>query len=107
MRGLFVTGTDTEVGKTVVAAALAAALAARGAPVRAVKPLATGSLPPGQDAQRLARAAGHDPLVLHCLPEPAAPDRAARLVGLRLYVVIFYIADHCVLFNAVADIHIY
>jgi len=84
VRGLFVTGTDTEVGKTVVAAALAAALAARGAPVRAVKPLATGSLPPGQDAQRLARAAGHDPLVLHCLPEPAAPDRAARLVGLRL-----------------------
>jgi dethiobiotin synthetase len=42
MRGLFVTGTDTEVGKSVVAAALTAALAARGVPVGAFKPVVTG-----------------------------------------------------------------
>ena len=37
MRGLFVTGTDTEVGKTVVAASVCAALAARGERVAAFK----------------------------------------------------------------------
>jgi dethiobiotin synthetase len=42
VRGLFVTGTDTEIGKTVVAAALTAALAADGEPVAAYKPVVTG-----------------------------------------------------------------
>ena len=42
MRGLFVTGTDTGVGKTVVAGALCAALAARGERVAAFKPVVTG-----------------------------------------------------------------
>lgn len=42
MRGLFVTGTDTGVGKTVVAAAVCAALAARGERVAAFKPAVTG-----------------------------------------------------------------
>jgi dethiobiotin synthetase len=42
VRGLFVTGTDTEVGKTVVAAAVTAALAAAGEPVGAYKPVVTG-----------------------------------------------------------------
>lgn len=84
MKGLFVTGTDTEVGKTVVSAALAAALRARGEPVRAVKPVATGSPPPGADAALLGLAAGHPPLVLRCLLEPCAPDRAARMAGERL-----------------------
>lgn len=84
MRGLFVTGTDTEVGKTVVSAALAAALRARGEPVRAVKPVATGSAPPGADAALLGLAAGHPPLVHRCLLEPCAPDRAARMAGVRL-----------------------
>jgi dethiobiotin synthetase len=43
VRGLFVTGTDTEVGKSVVAAAIVAALAARGEPVGAFKPVVTGT----------------------------------------------------------------
>ncbi|HEX8073619.1 MAG TPA: dethiobiotin synthase [Thermoleophilaceae bacterium] len=42
MRGLFVTGTDTGVGKTVAAAAICAALAARGERVAAFKPVVTG-----------------------------------------------------------------
>jgi len=42
MRGLFVTGTDTGVGKTVLSAALVAALAAAGERVRAFKPVVTG-----------------------------------------------------------------
>ncbi len=42
MRGCFVTGTDTGVGKTVLAAAIAAALHARGVRVAAFKPVVTG-----------------------------------------------------------------
>lgn len=42
MHGCFVTGTDTRVGKTMVAAALAAALVARRMRVRASKPVITG-----------------------------------------------------------------
>jgi dethiobiotin synthetase len=42
VRGLFVTGTDTDVGKSVLGAALLAAMAAAGEPVRAHKPVLTG-----------------------------------------------------------------
>ena len=77
---LFVTGTDTEVGKTVVTAALAAAIPG----VSAIKPLASGSLPPGEDALQLAQAAGHPPQVLHCAPFPASPDRAMHEAGMHL-----------------------
>lgn len=63
MRGLFVTATDTEVGKTVVAAALTAALAADGIRVGAFKPVVTGldEEPDGgkpHDHELLARCAG-------------------------------------------------
>ena len=45
MSGYFITGTDTEVGKSVVTAALAAGFRAQGRVPRAVKPLASGSPP--------------------------------------------------------------
>lgn len=65
MRGLFVTGTDTGAGKSVVAAAICAALAARGERVAAFKPVVTGTdEPPGQwpaDHELLAAATGQDP----------------------------------------------
>ena len=64
-RGLFVTGTDTGVGKTVVAAAVAAALRAAGARVAAFKPVVTGLDEPAEfgwphDHELLAAAAGDD-----------------------------------------------
>jgi dethiobiotin synthetase len=43
VRGVFVAGTDTGVGKTVLAAAICAALAARGERVAAFKPAVTGT----------------------------------------------------------------
>jgi dethiobiotin synthetase len=43
MRGIFVTATDTGVGKTVLAAAICAALAERGERVAAFKPVVTGT----------------------------------------------------------------
>jgi dethiobiotin synthetase len=46
MRGLFVTGTDTGVGKSVLSAALLAAMTAAGEPVRAHKPVLTGLAEP-------------------------------------------------------------
>lgn len=62
MRGLFVTGTDTGVGKSVVAGAICAALVARGERVSAFKPAVTGlDEAPGDwphDHELLAQAAG-------------------------------------------------
>ena len=62
MGSVFVTGTDTDVGKTVVAAGLAAALRRRGIDVGVTKPFAAGRAQDGgfasSDAQVLARAAG-------------------------------------------------
>ncbi|MEC7949493.1 MAG: dethiobiotin synthase [Myxococcota bacterium] len=80
----FVTGTDTEVGKSVVTASLAAGLVAAGLRVRAVKPLASGGTAPGEDAMLLGRAAGHPPLVHACFEAPVAPPRAARQEGRRI-----------------------
>jgi dethiobiotin synthetase len=65
VRGLFVTGTGTGVGKTILSAALLAAIRAAGEPVRAHKPVLTGlDEPPGEwppDHELLAAAAGMDP----------------------------------------------
>jgi dethiobiotin synthetase len=86
--GFFVTGTDTGVGKTVVAAALCAALRASGRRVAAVKPVLTGlddadgaAWP--LDHELLARAAGGDPLRVapRRFGPPASPHLAAQLAG--------------------------
>ncbi|HAK74520.1 MAG TPA: dethiobiotin synthase [Sporomusaceae bacterium] len=44
MTGLFITATDTEVGKTVITGAIAAALKARGLNVAVMKPVASGGV---------------------------------------------------------------
>jgi dethiobiotin synthetase len=44
MAGLFITATDTEVGKTVITGAIAAALKARGLNVAVMKPVASGGV---------------------------------------------------------------
>ncbi|MBW7461057.1 dethiobiotin synthase, partial [Paenibacillus sepulcri] len=70
IRGLFVTGTDTGVGKTVVTAAIAAALRAEGRNVGVWKPVQSGStFGSGRtDAQQLLKSTGIDEL-----PEAVAP----------------------------------
>lgn len=81
-----VTGTDTEVGKTVVTAALAAIHASRGATVSVVKPAQTGVGPadPGDidEVRRLVGAVDVREGVR--LPDPLAPDTAARIAGVEL-----------------------
>ncbi len=86
MRGLFVTATDTGVGKTEVACALVAAARAAGLDVGAMKPAQAGTAPgEPSDADRLGAAAGGgDPPELVCpyrLAAPLAPAVAARLEG--------------------------
>lgn len=82
-QSIFVTGTDTDVGKSVVTAALASAW--RGA-VRAIKPLASGGASGPTDAERIGRAAGHPPLVHSTWTAPVSPHRAALLEGRPLDV---------------------
>ncbi|HEY4426680.1 MAG TPA: dethiobiotin synthase [Solirubrobacteraceae bacterium] len=91
MRGLFVTGTDTDVGKTVLSAALIAAISAAGETVRAYKPVVTG-LEAGPDTsggvwppdhELLASAAGMSPdevAPLRYAPA-ASPHLASAMAG--------------------------
>jgi dethiobiotin synthetase len=91
LRGCLVTGTDTGVGKTVVAAAIVARLRELGQPVRALKPLITGlddepnpDWPP--DHELLARVSGQlaDETMLHGFGPPVSPHLAAKLARVSL-----------------------
>jgi dethiobiotin synthetase len=86
LRGCFVTGTDTGVGKTVVAASIVARLRERGVAVRALKPLITGlDDPPDpvwpRDHELLARVAGATPqeTILAGYGPAVSPHLAAEL----------------------------
>lgn len=84
--GLFVTGTGTEVGKTVVAAALARTLAAEGKRVAVFKPCVTGLDEGGEaDHELLRRAAGSnqsdDEVAPYRYDPPASPHLAAAQAG--------------------------
>jgi dethiobiotin synthetase len=94
-KGIFITGTDTGVGKTLVAATLAAYLRDIGYRVGVMKPAETGcqeidgQLFP-EDAIRLKEASGcGEPLEKICpyrLPEPLAPSIAAERAGVKIDV---------------------
>ena len=82
------TGTDTGVGKTVVAAAIVARLAQLGVTVAPLKPLITGLDDPPDptwpaDHELLARVSGRDPseLILSGFGPPVSPHLAAELAG--------------------------
>src|SRR5215470_5641295 len=94
-RGVFITGTDTGVGKTFFACGLAALLKDSGYRVGVMKPAETGcterdgKLVP-EDAVRLKEASGCDlPLEKICpyqLRDPLAPSVAAEREGVKLDV---------------------
>ena len=98
LRGLFVAGSGTDVGKTVVTAALLRALLLAGINVQAVKPVQTGVAPdqantaPLADARVYAAAVAGMPqsaamlpaTALHCFSLPASPHLAAAREGVRL-----------------------
>jgi dethiobiotin synthetase len=86
LRGCFVTGTDTGVGKTVLAAAIVASLRSRGVAVQALKPVITGLAEPADpvwphDHELLARVAGchAEDVALVGYGPPVSPHLAAQL----------------------------
>jgi dethiobiotin synthetase len=91
--GLFVTGTDTEVGKTVIARLIVRSLAATGVRVAVMKPVAAGSVggaqgPRSEDALGLIADSNVDmPYEMvnpYCLEAPVAPHLAARAAGITV-----------------------
>ena len=82
MQGFFVTGTDTDVGKTVVAAWLVARLGAC-----YWKPVQAGNQPE-TDSAVVRRLSGAPPDRIlpeaYVLPEPIAPHEAARRTGIAI-----------------------
>ena len=91
--GIFITGTDTEVGKTLIAAGLVAALKEQGVDVGVMKPLESGapsfgSAPIPRDALYLKEIAGViDDLNLinsYCFQAPLAPAAAAEKEGVEI-----------------------
>lgn len=86
--GIFITGTDTEIGKTVIAGGLAAALKAAGVDVGVMKPIASGGIEHkgrivSEDALFLKSAAQVDDALdlinPICLRHPLAPSVAAEI----------------------------
>ena len=101
MRGVFVTGTDTGVGKTHVACALAMALVDRSVHVGVMKPVETGvpdGAEAGEDVRALMAAAGVTDGVERVCPYryemPASPLAAGRVAGQEVETGVILAAYH-------------
>jgi dethiobiotin synthetase len=86
VRGFFVTGTGTEVGKTVVAALIARSLVATGARVAVFKPVVSGLDSGGEPDHALLRRAAasaqpDDAIAPYRYGPPVSPHLAAELAG--------------------------
>lgn len=95
MKGYFITGTDTGVGKTLVSLALMHALQAQGKSVAGMKPVSAGCINTdsglrNDDAVRLQKAASveipYDVVNPYAFEPPIAPHIAARSIGERISV---------------------
>lgn len=97
--GYFVTGTDTEIGKTFISCAMLHALGRDGRRVAAMKPIAAGAVViqeaggevwHNEDADQLAAAANvalsQDLAVPYLLQQPAAPHISAKLMRVEMEI---------------------
>lgn len=93
MNRLFVTGTDTGVGKTVASSALLHALRAQGLRAVGMKPVASGCIATAEgwhNDDALALQAASDPVPAYAdlnpfaLPQPLAPEIAASEAGVEI-----------------------
>jgi dethiobiotin synthetase len=91
LRGIFVTGTDTGVGKTLVSVSLVRALVQHGLRVSVMKPIASGSVQEldglrNADAVALAEAsnvkAAYELINPYCFLPPISPHIAANEAGI-------------------------
>jgi dethiobiotin synthetase len=105
-RGLFVTGTDTGVGKTIVSVALLRLARRRGLTAIPFKPAETGCNPHPADARSLWLAArppiAESDVCLYAFRLPAAPAQAAGAEG--AHIDLQRIADHASALAAQGDI---
>jgi len=95
-KGVFVTGTDTSVGKTTIAAGLVGFLRKQGFDVGVMKPVATGAIECdsgkliSQDAEMLVKfSASTDPwewINPYCLATAVTPSLAAKIEGVLISV---------------------
>ena len=90
-KSIFVTGTDTGVGKTVVTAAIAWNLKQSGVDVAVMKPIQTGTMISGlTDIEFVQKVLGMDSLpddsCPYMLPDPLAPLVASMLVGQKINI---------------------
>lgn len=92
-RGYFVTGTDTGVGKTLIACSLLRAFVARGFKAVGMKPVASGAVPGGNglvhdDVERLIAAgnvaAPREHVNPYCFAPPIAPHIAAEQADVKI-----------------------
>ena len=92
-RGVFVTGTDTGVGKTVVSCGLIRGLRSLGLHVAAMKPVSSGSERTSEglrnaDALHLASSTGlalpYGDVNPYCFEPPVSPHIAAKEAGIRI-----------------------
>lgn len=85
MKSFFITGTDTGVGKTMIAAAMAAVFRRKAISVGVMKPVASGGR---EDAELLIKGAGvSDEISVvnpYCLKTPVAPAVAADMEGVTI-----------------------
>ena len=95
MKGVFITGTDTGVGKTHIATRLARELTQQGVRVVPRKPVESGCARQGDelipaDALALKNAARYSGLLQQVCPHPfepaVSPARAAQLANKTLYI---------------------
>ncbi len=88
MQGYFVTGTDTDAGKTTVTAALSVLLGREGSRPLVIKPVQTGCLKKGQSLLvpdvACVQSFGGEACALHCYEPPCSPHLAADLAGEKL-----------------------
>ena len=94
IRGIFVTATDTSVGKTTLAAGLIGFLKKQSVDVGVMKPVATGAIEYdsgeliSQDAEMLVKFSGtSDPwhwINPYCLAAAVTPSLAARIEGVSI-----------------------
>ena len=84
-KGLFITGTDTDVGKTSVAVTILQQCVSLGIHCRAYKPVASGTQSDPSDIDRLWSASGnagtHDEVCPQSFQLPVAPEQAAAAEG--------------------------
>jgi dethiobiotin synthetase len=109
--GLFITGTDTEVGKTVVARTIVRSLVATGVRVAVMKPVAAGSFataegPRNEDALGLIADSNvtlpYATVNPYCLEAPVSPHLAAQEMGIT--VDLARISENFKVLEAAADV---